>query len=273
MTVIRASDISFQYRENKKSIENINFSIEPGKITAILGKNGSGKTTIIRLILALLPLNEGKIYINNVDLQSKDGIKYIRKQCGIVFQNPDNQFVSPILEDDIKFGLSNHCIPESLHSDCVKSALDKVNLSGFEKRKISTLSGGQKQRAAAAGILAIDNNILFFDEAGSMLDPNGKAELRKLIEELRNQNKTIVLVSQNIDDVITADRIILISDHRIICSGSAREVLTDYEKLTEAGIQIPFAVRVYKDLLQKGIKLKKCPLTIDELAEEIWNLN
>lgn len=271
--MITVSNISFAYNNKKKIIEKINLSIEPGKITAILGKNGSGKSTLIRLILALLPINDGNIFIDDIDINSKDGIKQIRKQCGIVFQNPDNHFVSPIIEDDIKFGLTNHHIPETIQADRVKSALAEVGLTGYEKRNVSTLSGGQKQKAAAAGILAVDNNIIFFDEATSMLDPNGRKEFQLCIENLRNQNKTIVIVSQNIEDAILADIIYLISEHQIVRSGSAREILTDYETLKKAEIQIPFPVRVYHDLSEKGIKLKNCPLTNDELAEELCSLS
>lgn len=270
--MINVSNISFTYNNNKKIIENISLSIEPGKVTAILGKNGSGKSTLVRLILALLPISDGKIYIDDIDINCKEGINQIRKQCGIVFQNPDNHFVSPIIEDDIKFGLTNHHVPETIQSDCVKSALDKVSLTGYEKRNVSTLSGGQKQKAAAAGILAVDNSIIFFDEATSMLDPNGRKELQLCIEDLRNQNKTIVIISQNIEDVLHADKILLISDHQIIKSGSARDILTDYETLKGAGIQIPFPVQVYHDLFQKGIKMKNCPLTSAELAEELCSL-
>ena len=272
MTHIIGSDVGFSYRKEHCVIENANFTIERGKMTAILGKNGCGKSTIVKLITALLPLSHGYITIDNVSVDNKDGIKIARKHCGIVFQNPDNQFVSPIISDDISFGLSNHQIPEAEFSDRISDALRKVNLTGYEQRNISSLSGGQKQKAALAGILAINNDILIFDEASSMLDPVGKFELKQLTDNLRDQNKTIVLISQNISDVIDADKIILMANHKILATGTPREILTDYDLLNNAGVQIPFPVRVYHDLVRQGVNLSKCPLTDAELAEELCNL-
>ena len=273
MVCISGNDVDFSYRKNQPILENLNFEIESGKITAILGRNGCGKSTLIKLLSALVPLSSGKISVCGVDINSKEDIPEVRKHCGIVFQNPDNQFVSPIVEDDISFGLTNHHIPESEHKERIRSALKTAGMDGFEKRSIFTLSGGQKQRIAVAGILAIDCDILIFDESTSMLDPEGKEELNQVIRHLRSKNKTIIVITQNITDVLQADQILLMSDHRIIFSGTAREVLTNYECLKEAGVEIPFSVRVYHDLLEKGIRLNSCPLTVEELAEEICNLN
>ena len=272
MTYISGSEVEYYYKKDSPVIENCDFSIERGKMTAILGKNGCGKSTLVKLITALLPLTAGKITFDDIDISTVEGIGMVRTHCGIVFQNPDNQFVSPIIADDIAFGLSNHQIPESEYTERISEALKKVDLSGFEKRSFSTLSGGQKQRAALAGVLAINNDILIFDEASSMLDPAGKDDLRQLIEKLRDQNKTIIIISQNIADVINADRIILMADHNILMTGTAHDVLTNYEMLEHAGVQIPFPVLVYRDLLQKGIRMDRCPLTDKEFAEEICKL-
>ena len=273
MPEIICAQVGFQYKKNQPILENINCRIESGKLTAIIGRNGCGKSTLVKLIAALLPLSTGEITIDGTDIRTKTGLNLVRQHCGIVFQNPDNQFVSPIIEDDISFGLNNHHIPEDEQKSRIKSALDAVGLSGYEKRSITSLSGGQKQRAAIAGILAMDSDIFIFDEATSMLDPEGKEEVLQVMNKLKNLDKTIIVVTQNISDILNADQVILIENHRIISAGTAREVLTDYDHLREAGIEIPFPVRVYHDLSQQGIQLKHIPLSEGELAEELccWN--
>ena len=271
MNIFTGKEVHYQYKNNQIIIDNLDFSIKEGSLTAILGKNGCGKSTLIKLMTALLPLKNGIIMANGTDINTSAGSEYLRKHCGIVFQNPDNQFVSPIISDDIRFGLKNHKISSSEYDDRIKMALEKVKLSGFENRLVSTLSGGQKQRAAAAGILAIENNILFFDEATSMLDPDGRMEMIQCIKNLKNNNCTIIIITQNIDDVFIADKVLLMSEHKILAAGSVREILTDYELLSKAGVQIPFPVRVYHDLKNQGIHLPFCPLTIDELSEAVCN--
>lgn len=273
MDCIIGSNIYFQYHKNQPILENINFSIPSGKITAILGKNGCGKSTLIKLIMGFLPLSNGKIIVNGFDITTKIGLFYLRKHCGIVFQNPDNQFVSPVLEDDIRFGLDNHKIPEPEHPYRVNCALKMVFLQGFEKRNTATLSGGQKQRAAAAGILALEDDILIFDEATSMLDPDGKVKMIRCIKNFRSENRTIIMITQNTEDTVDADYLLLMADHQIIARGTPKEILPDIDLLNKAGIQIPFPIQVFHDLKKRGFFLKDCPLTNHELAEAICSLN
>ena len=269
MAEINGSGVGFYYKNNNYVLRNADFTIEPGKMTAILGKNGCGKSTLVKLITALLPLSEGTITIHGKDIREAEGVRTVRKHCGIVFQNPDNQFVSPVIEDDIKFGLSNHQVPEPEQAGRIREALEAVDLSGFEKRSIHTLSGGQKQRAASAGILALRSDILIFDEAASMLDPEGKAELVKCIEKQRDLGKTIIVITQNITDIIHADRILLMAEGKIIAGGTPREILTDIGLLECAGLRAPFPVRVFDDLRNEGILLPFCPITPEELAEAV----
>ena len=273
MDCIVGSNIYFQYNKDQPILENINFSIPSGKITAILGKNGCGKSTLIKLIMGFIPLSKGKIIVNGFDITTKNGLFYLRKHCGIVFQNPDNQFVSPVVEDDIRFGLDNHRIPESEQSSRINSALEKVYLRGFEKRIVSTLSGGQKQRAAAAGILALEDDILIFDETTSMLDPDGKEQMIQCIKNFRSENRTVIMITQNTEDSVDADHILLMSEHQIIAAGTPKEILPDIVLLKKAGVQIPFPVRVFHDLKNRGIFLEYCPLTNQDLAEALCGLN
>ena len=272
MEIIKAVNVCFQYNNNYPVLDHVNISIIQGKKTAILGRNGSGKSTLMKLISGLLPITSGNIYVNGADINSIEGTNYIRKHCGIVFQNPDNQFVSPIVEEDIKFGLKSHRITKDEFPLRIKTSLEKVNLSGYEKKRIYNLSGGQKQKTAIAGILAMHNDILIFDESTSMLDPYSRNEILECMHSLQNENKTIIVITQNINDVADADFIYLLANKKIIASGTPEEILSDTNKLEHAKIQIPFPVRIYQDLRKNGIHLSSCPLTLEKLSEDICSL-
>ena len=272
MEIITTVNVCFQYNNHHPVLDHINISIDQGKKTAILGRNGSGKSTLMKLISGLLPTSSGNIYVNGYDINSNEGSKYIREHCGIVFQNPDNQFVSPIVEEDIKFGLKSHRISKDEFPLRIKTSLEKVNLAGYEKKCINNLSGGQKQKTAIAGILAMHSDILIFDESTSMLDPYSRKEILECMRSLQNDNKTIIVITQNINDVLDADYIYLLADRKIIASGTPNQVLTDTNKLEYAKIQIPFSVKIYRDLIKNGINLSSCPLSLEKLAEEICSL-
>ena len=194
----------------------------------------------------------------------------------MVFQNPDNQFVSSVLEEDIAFGLENAQVPEREVTSKVKAALELVGLEGYEKRSPSSLSGGQKQRAALAGVLALNPEILIFDEATSMLDPKGRREVLAEMKKLRDCGKTVVMITHDVEEAALADRVILMGcpngqkdTNTVLAQGSARIILADCGLLKQAGILPPMAVRMYEDLKQAGIELNRCPLTKEELAEAL----
>ena len=194
----------------------------------------------------------------------------------MVFQNPDNQFVSSVLEEDIAFGLENAQVPEREVTSKVKAALELVGLEGYEKRSPSSLSGGQKQRAALAGVLALNPEILIFDEATSMLDPKGRREVLAEMKKLRDCGKTVVMITHDVEEAVLADQVILMGrpngqkdPNTVLAPGSVREILTDSRLLIQAGIVPPMAVRMYEDLKLAGIELNRCPLTKEELAEAL----
>ena len=194
----------------------------------------------------------------------------------MVFQNPDNQFVSSVLEEDIAFGLENAQVPEREVTSKVKAALELVGLEGYEKRSPSSLSGGQKQRAALAGVLALNPEILIFDEATSMLDPKGRREVLAEMKKLRDCGKTVVMITHDVEEAVLADQVILMGcpngqkdTNTVLAQGSARIILTDCGLLKQAGIVPPMAVRMYEDLKLAGIELNRCPLTKEELAEAL----
>ena len=276
MKAVEAENLIFSYvsQDSKtNSLSNISLAIEKGEFVAVLGENGSGKTTLARHFNALLPVQSGKLVVAELDASDKSKVWEIRKNCGMVFQNPDNQFVSSLVEEDVAFAPRNFGVSENEIPKSVKNALETVGLSGFEKRSSHMLSGGQKQRVAIAGVLACKPDIIIFDEATAMLDPEGRREVLKTIRTLHNLRHTIIMISHYVEEAVSADRIILMKNGRMIADGKPKEVLTDLSLLHTAGLEPPVAVKAYNDLKKRGITLSECPLTNEELVGELCRLN
>ena len=277
--MIKGSRLGFSYFWDGESIpvfEQANIELKEGEWTALLGCNGSGKSTLVRLMNGLLPLQDGNLSVNGTNAGNPANKWELCRVCGMVFQNPDNQFVSSVLEEDIAFGLENAQVPEREVTSKVKAALELVGLEGYEKRSLSSLSGGQKQRAALAGVLALNPEILIFDEATSMLDPKGRREVLAEMKKLRDCGKTVVMITHDVEEAVLADQVILMGrpngqkdPNTVLAQGSVREILTDSRLLIQAGIVPPMAVRMYEDLKLAGIELNRCPLTKEELAEAL----
>lgn len=277
--MIKGSRLGFSYFWDRESIpvfEQANIELKEGEWTAILGCNGCGKSTLVRLMNGLLPLQNGNLSVNGINAGNHANKWELCKICGMVFQNPDNQFVSSVLEEDIAFGLENAQVPEREVTSKVKAALELVGLEGYEKRSPSSLSGGQKQRAALAGVLALNPEILIFDEATSMLDPKGRREVLAEMKKLRDCGKTVVMITHDVEEAVLADQVILMgcpngqkNPNTVLAQGSVREILTDSRLLIQVGIVPPMAVRMYEDLKLAGIELNRCPLTKEELAEAL----
>ena len=277
--MIKGSRLGFSYFWDGESIpvfEQANIELKEGEWTAILGCNGCGKSTLVRLMNGLLPLQNGNLSVNGINAGNHANKWELCRVCGMVFQNPDNQFVSSVLEEDIAFGLENAQVPEQEVTSKVKAALELVGLEGYEKRSPSSLSGGQKQRAALAGVLALNPEILIFDEATSMLDPKGRREVLAEMKKLRDCGKTVVMITHDVEEAVLADQVILMgcpngqkNPNTVLAQGSVREILTDSRLLIQVGIVPPMAVRMYEDLKLAGIELNRCPLTKEELAEAL----
>lgn len=277
--MIKGSRLGFSYFWDGESIpvfEQANIELKEGEWTAILGCNGCGKSTLVRLMNGLLPFQNGNLSVNGINAGNHANKWELCKICGMVFQNPDNQFVSSVLEEDIAFGLENAQVPEREVTSKVKAALELVGLEGYEKRSPSSLSGGQKQRAALAGVLALNPEILIFDEATSMLDPKGRREVLAEMKKLRDCGKTVVMITHDVEEAVLADQVILMgcpngqkNPNTVLAQGSVREILTDSRLLIQVGIVPPMAVRMYEDLKLAGIELNRCPLTKEELAEAL----
>lgn len=277
--MIKGSRLGFSYFWDGESIpvfEQANIELKEGEWTAILGCNGCGKSTLVRLMNGLLPLQDGNLSVNGINAGNPANKWELCRVCGMVFQNPDNQFVSSVLEEDIAFGLENAQVPEREVTSKVKAALELVGLEGYEKRSPSSLSGGQKQRAALAGVLALNPEILIFDEVTSMLDPKGRREVLAEMKKLRDCGKTVVMITHDVEEAVLADQVILMGrsngqkdPNTVLAQGSVRKILTDSRLLIQAEIVPPMAVRMYEDLKLAGIELNRCPLTKEELAEAL----
>lgn len=270
--IIEVKDLCFEYDPGLKTIDHISFNIQKGEYVAILGHNGSGKSTIAKLLIGLLEKKSGTICIDNYELNMENLYK-IREQVGIVFQNPDNQFIGATVRDDIAFGLENICIPRDEMNHLIETYAKKVRMEKFLDHEPTKLSGGQKQRVAIAGILAMSPSIIILDEATSMLDPRGRHEINELVREIKNDREmTIISITHDIEEAKNADKIILLNEGKIMNIGSPDEILTQVDILDELKLDIPFALKVSQQLNDKGIKIKET-LNIEELEKQLCQLN
>jgi len=274
--VIHGADMSFSYdfdEYTSVALDGVGIEIKPGEMIVVLGQNGSGKSTLAKHFNALLPIQKGKLTVMGINVRDEDEIWRLRRQCGMVFQNPDNQFVASTVEEDVAFGLENYETPRDIIPDKVASALNTVGMDGYEKRDIHTLSGGQKQRLALASVLALDPDIVIFDEVTSMLDSEGRLEIIEAIKRLHNQRqKTMIMITHYVEEAVSADRVCLMHKGRILGYGTPSDILTNMELMKATGLLPPVPVRLYYDLKEMGITLNSCPLNTEGLAEEICRL-
>lgn len=271
MKIIEGRKISYRYGSaQRRAIQDVDIKVNEGELIAVLGHNGCGKSTLIKHINALLIPQSGELTVAGITVGGKTDIWQLRRKAGMVFQNPDNQFVSSVVEDDVAFGPENYLVDRDEIPGIVSHSLARVDMQGYEKRAPHMLLGGQKQRVAIAGVLALDPDILMFDEATSMLDPEGRREVLKIIKELHEESKkTILMVTHYVEESIMADRIILMKEGKVIANGIPEEILTDEELLSQSDLLPPSACRIYYMLRKSGIDLGRCPLTEEELTELI----
>ncbi len=264
--MIEFKNVSFQYTSNEpNALNDISFKVEDGQWFSILGHNGSGKSTIAKLMIGLLEAQKGSISYDGKELK-EDTVADIRKKVGIVFQNPDNQFVGYNVKYDIAFGLENHLIPHKDMLDMIQEYAAKVDMQDYLEREPQTLSGGQKQRVAIAGILALNCDIIILDEATSMLDPEGISEITKLIVELKEQyHKTIIMITHDLALANRSDYILVLKDGQIIDEGKPEEVFQKRELLKSSNLDVPFSLRFYLEAKhQKTLSQNK------DLMEALW---
>ena len=238
MNILSVKDLSFGYEKDKNVLKNISFDIEKGKYVSLIGHNGSGKSTLAKLLVGLLELQSGTIEVFGEVMDSKN-IYSLRQKIGIVFQNPDNQFIGATVRDDIAFGLENNCVPHSQMDDIINEFASKVNMLEFLDKEPIRLSGGQKQRVAIAGVLAMKPKIIIFDEATAMLDPKGKKEIREYILKMKKEDEslTIISITHDIEEAYNSDEVIILNDGELYLKGKPEEIFKDEAKLKDSLIK------------------------------------
>lgn len=271
MAILEVKDLNFSYEEEGKTIDNVSFSVEEGSYTTIVGHNGSGKSTIAKLIMGLLESASGTITIDGIALNNENLAK-IRSHIGIVFQNPDNQFIGATVRDDIAFGLENHCVEPSMMDEIIDTNAALVKMSDFMDQEPTHLSGGQKQRVAIAGVLAMKPKLLIFDEATSMLDPDGKDEIKKVIMKLHKESSlTILSITHDIDEVASSDYVVALDQGKVVLTGTPQEVFQQEKKLKEMKLDIPFSLKIADELKKRGVTVDRC-ITMEGMVNELCRL-
>ena len=271
MAILEVKDLNFSYEEEGKTIDNVSFSVEEGSYTTIVGHNGSGKSTIAKLIMGLLESVSGTITIDGIALNNENLAK-IRSRIGIVFQNPDKQFIGATVRDDIAFGLENHCVEPSMMDEIIDTNAALVKMSDFMDQEPTHLSGGQKQRVAIAGVLAMKPKLLIFDEATSMLDPDGKDEIKKVIMKLHKESSlTILSITHDIDEVASSDYVVALDQGKVVLTGTPQEVFQQEKKLKEMKLDIPFSLKIADELKKRGVTVDRC-ITMEGMVNELCRL-
>ena len=272
-SIIEVKDLSFRYKEDQDyyDVNNVSFHVKRGEWLSIVGHNGSGKSTTIRLIDGLLEAESGEIWIDG-QLLSSENVWDLRRQIGMVFQNPDNQFVGATVEDDVAFGLENQGLPREEMKKRVADSLELVGMLDFKKREPARLSGGQKQRVAIAGVVALRPAILILDEATSMLDPEGRRELIQTVQEIRKDNQmTVVSITHDLEEVAMSDRVLVMKKGQVESTSSPRELFSRAD-LDQIGLDEPFTNQLRESLRETGYQLPDGYLTEGELEDKLWEL-
>ncbi|SFK07491.1 energy-coupling factor transport system ATP-binding protein [Marinilactibacillus piezotolerans] len=270
--IITLKNISYKYtdEETQYALDNISFSIEKGEWIAIIGPNGSGKSTLAKTINGLVEPESGEVKVGKFDL-NENNIWSIREMVGMVFQNPDNQFVGSTVQDDVAFGLENLGIPRDKMVERVRDALEKVNMLEFAEREPARLSGGQKQRVAIAGIVALQPEIMILDEATSMLDPKGREEVLRTVKEVKErENLSVISITHDIDEAAAANRIIVMRAGKLVKEGTPEEIFSYGDQLIEMGLDLPFPEKLKSSMKELGIRVPSEYLTEEGMVEWLW---
>lgn len=282
MSIIRTENVIFEY-ENKdedgnelesfRALDGVSMEVSKGEFIAILGHNGSGKSTFAKHLNALLLPGEGRVYIDKMDTLDSNNTLKIREKAGMVFQNPDNQLVASVIEEEVAFGPENLGLEPSEIRARVDKALEAVGMLAYKENSPNRLSGGQKQRIAIAGIIAMLPKCIILDEPTAMLDPKGRRDVLSVLHELnKKEGVTIILITHNMEEVIEADRIFVMDKGKVVMNGSPREVFSNVDALQELRLDVPEVTKLSYELIKSGINLPKDILTSKELVEAL-NLN
>lgn len=276
--IIKTENLCFEYKNEESGevtevLKNVSAEIKKGEFVAVLGHNGSGKSTFAKHINAILMPKSGKVFVDGIDTSLPDRLFDIRKIAGMVFQNPDNQMVANIVEDDVAFAPENLGVPQTEIRKRVDNALKAVNMSAFAKHAPHMLSGGQKQRIAIAGVLAMEPQIIILDEPTAMLDPGGRREIMETLIKLNREREiTVLLITHYMDEAALADRVLVMDNGEIKMSGTPSEIFVQVERLRSLGLDTPQTTELVYDLKKRGIDIKQDVLSVDDCADEILRL-
>lgn len=271
--MIDVNNVTYEYRslvdgDTQKAVNELSLEVKTGEFLVILGHNGSGKSTLAKLMNGLLMPSNGEVFVMGMNTQDENKIWNIREKAGMVFQNPDNQIVATIVEEDVAFGPENLGIEPSEIRRRVDKVLEVVEMTEYKKHAPHLLSGGQKQRVAIAGILAMNPDCIIFDEPTAMLDPTGRIEVMNTIKKLNKvENKTIVLITHYMDEAVQADRILVMEKGEIVMEGTPKDIFKQVDKIKELGLDVPQVTELVYELRKEGFDLKDDILSIEELVE------
>lgn len=271
-TIIELENIHYRYHEDdaREALAGVSLEIRRGEWLAIIGHNGSGKSTLAKVMNGLIEANTGSVVVNGKVL-TEETVFEARRTVGMVFQNPDNQFVGTTVEDDIAFGLENIGLPREEMLERVTKVLDMVKMSEFRTKEPARLSGGQKQRVAIAGVTALEPEVIILDEATSMLDPKGRLEVISTIQKLHKEKKiTVISITHDLDEAAQADRVVLMEQGQIQQIGTPKEIFKLGSKLVEKGLDVPFAEKLIEALRERGINVPEEYLDEEGLVEWLW---
>ncbi len=282
-TMIKAEDLVCEYRkydeegrerELIKAVNGVNFQVEKGDFVAVLGHNGSGKSTLAKHINALLVPSEGTLWVDGIDTKDEEQVWDVRQRAGMVFQNPDNQIIGTIVEEDVGFGPENMGVPTEEIWERVEESLKAVGMLKYRHHSPNKLSGGQKQRVAIAGVVAMHPECIVLDEPTAMLDPNGRKEVIRTVRALNQvEDITVILITHYMEEVIYADKVIVMDDGKIVMTGTPKEIFSQVEILKSYRLDVPQATQLSWELKKAGLDLPDGILTREELVEALCHLN
>ncbi|MDD2980085.1 MAG: energy-coupling factor transporter ATPase [Hespellia sp.] len=283
MEMIQTKDLIFEYAKHdeegniigkNRAIDKANIDVEPGSFIAILGHNGSGKSTLAKHMNAILVPSEGTMWVNGKDTKDPDELWNVRQSAGMVFQNPDNQIIGTVVEEDVGFGPENLGVPTDDIWKRVEDSLKAVGMIEYRSHSPNKLSGGQKQRVAIAGVIAMHPKCIVLDEPTAMLDPNGRKEVLRTVEELRKKEKvTVLLITHYMEEVIDADKVYVMDSGQVVMEGTPREIFSDVETLKKYRLDVPQVTMLADELRRRGLPIAKGILRTEELVEALCQLN
>ena len=273
MALLTVENVSFSYDKKHNVVKNVSLSVEEGEYVAIIGHNGSGKSTLAKLMNALVKPDSGVVTVDGFSSNDKKAVFEMRKRVGVVFQNPDNQLVASIVEDDIAFGPENLGVKREEIKERIDFALSAVGMQDFKKSSPTRLSGGQKQRIAIAGVLALKPKILVLDESTAMLDPQGRKEVLSVVEKLnKEQGVTVINITHYMDEVVKADKVYVINDGCIALSGTPEQIFERKEQIKAYGLELPLSAVIAQKLIDAGVPVSPNTLTEEQLERELCAL-